>query len=103
MAFDYIFRYAFVCLATEVAGYGCEARLRGLDRAMPDDARKRHTPRAMESEARAGGLDVATGDTTTFMMQRSSEAAALHHLLSRAPRCCGALAAPQKAPAMARW
>ncbi|MDW8215853.1 MAG: hypothetical protein RMJ55_20065 [Roseiflexaceae bacterium] len=41
MDFEYIFRYppvrpAAIRPAPEVAGYGCEARLRGLDPAIPD-------------------------------------------------------------------
>ncbi len=38
---EYTLRYPHCSPATEVAGYSCEARLRGLDQAIPDDLRKK--------------------------------------------------------------
>ncbi|MDW8147535.1 MAG: hypothetical protein RMJ48_14755 [Roseiflexaceae bacterium] len=48
MDFEYIFRYSPTRPAPEVAGYGCEARLRGLDRAIPDYFLKLHQPAATQ-------------------------------------------------------
>ncbi|MDW8212955.1 MAG: hypothetical protein RMJ55_05340 [Roseiflexaceae bacterium] len=47
MALEYIFRYPPTRPAPEVAGYGCEACLRGLDPAMPDYFLKLHETRPL--------------------------------------------------------
>ncbi|MCS6839774.1 MAG: type II toxin-antitoxin system HicB family antitoxin [Roseiflexus sp.] len=44
MVFEKLFRSPPARPAPEVAGYGCEARLRGLDRAMPNYFLKLHKP-----------------------------------------------------------
>ncbi len=46
MDFEKLFRYPFVRPAAEAAGSCCDARLRGLDGAMPDYVLKLHKPRA---------------------------------------------------------
>ncbi|MCS6938504.1 MAG: hypothetical protein NZM94_04485, partial [Roseiflexus sp.] len=45
MVFEKLFRYPPVRPAPIVAGYGCEARLRGLDRAIPNYFLKLHVRR----------------------------------------------------------
>ncbi|MCS6940948.1 MAG: hypothetical protein NZM94_16875, partial [Roseiflexus sp.] len=55
MDFEYIFRYSSTRPAPEVAGYGCEARLRGLDPAIPDYCRKPHKPQATVAEPAFAG------------------------------------------------
>ncbi len=42
MVVEYVFRYPLVRPAAEAAGYGRQARLRGLHRAMPDDVLNNH-------------------------------------------------------------
>ncbi|MDW8214680.1 MAG: hypothetical protein RMJ55_14065 [Roseiflexaceae bacterium] len=62
MVFEQLFRYLPNRPAPKVAGYGCEARLRGLDQAIPDYFLKLRKSRATESEARLRGLDRAIPD-----------------------------------------
>ncbi|MDW8212966.1 MAG: hypothetical protein RMJ55_05395 [Roseiflexaceae bacterium] len=55
MVFEKLFRYPSIRPAPEVAGYGCEARLRGLDPAIPDDFPKNHEPRAPAAQPACTG------------------------------------------------
>ncbi len=42
MVLEDVFRYPLVCPAAKAAGYGCQARLRGLHRAIPDSFLENH-------------------------------------------------------------
>ncbi|MDW8215590.1 MAG: hypothetical protein RMJ55_18715 [Roseiflexaceae bacterium] len=55
MVFEKLFRYPPARPAPEVAGYGCKARLRGLDQAIPDYFLKLHKLRATVAKPACAG------------------------------------------------
>ncbi len=65
MEFEELFRYPFIRPAAEAAGSGCEARLRGLDGAIPDYLLKNHHVHAAPSASNAMVLSMhdCTRDT----------------------------------------